>query len=84
MAVESVHLPKRGSITVDAVGYDAGSEMNSEDCTFIPGPPCGDTRHNPVASEGYVHVHAGFHTLDGAQRDWRNPVAQIEIRRVDR
>ncbi len=35
--------------------------------------------------EDYVHVHAGIHgigNLPAADRDWRNPVAQITIQRV--
>ena len=88
MAVRGVYAPRRGSVTVEAEGYDAGSEANSETCAFIPGPPCGDTKHNPAAPEGFVHVHAGIHGVSGgnlnaAQLDWRNPVAQIEIKRID-
>ncbi|MEK6747913.1 MAG: spondin domain-containing protein [Pseudomonadota bacterium] len=87
MSISGVRAPKRGATTVEAIGYDAGSEANSEDCAYIPGPPCGDKRHNPAPSEGYVHVHAGFHVggsgLNPAQHDWRNPVAQIEIKRVN-
>lgn len=87
MAINAVQAPKRGSVLVEAVGYDAGSEANSDDCAYIPGPPCGDTRHNTAAPEGYVHVHGGFHVggggLNPLQHDWRNPVAQIEIRRVN-
>jgi hypothetical protein len=87
MAVRGVHLPSNGMVTVEAEAYDAGTEANSEDCAFIPGPPCGNLTHNPAASEGYVHVHAGIHVggngLTPAQHDWRNPVAQITIRRMD-
>ena len=88
MAVSGVHAPRRGEVSVDAVGYDAGSEANSDSCAFIPGPPCGDTSHNPAASEGYVHVHAGMHGMsvgayNPSQLDWRNPVAQIQIKRMD-
>ena len=75
-------------MSVESEAYDAGSEMNSEDCAFIPGPPCGDVNHNPAAAEGYVHIHAGIHgisggTLNPAQLDWRNPVALVEIKRMD-
>jgi len=88
MAVRGINAPSRGSITVEAQGYDAGSEANSETCAFVPGPPCGDGNHNPAAPEGYVHIHAGIHgvsggTLDPAKLDWRNPVAQIEIKRIN-
>jgi len=75
---------------VDAVAYDAGSEINSEDCMDIPGPPCGapPNDHPDIEAEGYVHVHAGIHGIgpdprvDPAMHDWRNPVAKITIRRI--
>ena len=66
--------------------YDAGSEPNDELCAFIPGPVCGGEGTSPgVGGEGSVHVHAGIHgigDLDPSERDWRNPVAQITVRRV--
>jgi len=88
MAVSGVQAPGRGEVTVEAIGYDAGSEANSDSCAYIPGPPCGDTSHNPAPSEGYVHVHAGMHGMsvgafNPSQLDWRNPVAQIQIKRMD-
>jgi len=87
MAVRGVLAPRRGSVTIMADAYDAGTEANTDTCAFVPGPPCGDFNHNPAAPEGYVHVHAGIHIGGGgltpAIHDWRNPVAQIEIRRID-
>ena len=68
-------------------GYDAGSEANTEDCAYVPGPPCGSHVHDDTnAAEGFVHVHAGIHGGSGltpAQHDWRNPVAIMVIERVD-
>jgi len=65
--------------------YDAGSEPNDELCANIPGP-CGGEGGSPnVNGEGYVHVHGGIHgigDLSAADYDWRNPVAQIRIRRM--
>jgi hypothetical protein len=66
--------------------YDAGSEINDEDCLNIPGPVCGGEGFNPEDGEGYVHIHAGIHGIGGieaADYDWRNPVARIIIQRVD-
>ena len=65
--------------------YDSGSEANSEKCAYIPGPPCGNHRHDPAAPEGFVHVHAGVHGgsgsgLDPATHDWRNPAARLSIK----
>ena len=69
------------------VGYDAGSEANTEDCAYVPGPPCGGHVHDDTnEAEGFVHVHAGIHGgsgLDPAQHDWRNPVAIMVIERLD-
>jgi hypothetical protein len=82
-----------GSATLTFVSpaYDAGSERNDELCASIPGPnfaECGGPGGGgqPAGGEeGYVHIHAGIHgigDLDAAQRDWRNPVAQITVRRI--
>ena len=80
-------LGKR-NVMVEALAYDAGSERNSEECAFIPGPPCGNGGVRDIdGSEGYVHVHAGIHgtadsDLNPAMHDWRNPVAKITIERI--
>jgi hypothetical protein len=67
--------------------YDAGTEFNSEDCQYIPGPPCGNGGvHDPSAAEGFVHIHPGIYggaDLDPKALDWRNPVAKITIRLID-
>jgi hypothetical protein len=74
-----------------SVAYDSGSERNDELCTTIPGPffiECGGPGGGAAPAggeEGYVHVHAGIHgigDLNAAERDWRNPVARVLIRRV--
>jgi hypothetical protein len=69
--------------------YDAGTEANDELCQNIPGPPTVCTgegfNRSRAGAEGYVHIHAGMHgigDLVAAERDWRNPVARIAIRRV--
>lgn len=54
------------------------------------GPGDNNTNHdirdpNPTAGEGYVHIHKGVHgigDLPAKDWDWRNPVAQIIIRRI--
>ncbi len=79
------------TLTLYSPAYDAGSEINDELCATIPGPfflECGGPGGGAAPSggeEGFVHIHAGIHgigDLDASQRDWRNPVARIEIRRV--
>lgn len=89
-AINSERLPRGrgGTATYYALGYDAGSEGNNEDCAFIPGPACmpesGNARSTEDA-EGYVHIHNGVHgiaDLGAAAYDWRNPVARITVKRV--
>ncbi|MGB5814637.1 MAG: spondin domain-containing protein [Thermoanaerobaculia bacterium] len=65
--------------------YDAGSEVNSESCTYIPGPPCGNGGvRDTDGAEGFIYVHSGIHgiaDLVAAEHDWRNPVARITVER---
>jgi hypothetical protein len=79
------------SLTLIAPAYDAGSERNDESCLSIPGPffaECGGPGGGAMAvggEEGYVHIHAGIHGVGNfiaGDRDWRNPVAHITIRRT--
>ena len=65
--------------------YDSGTEANSENCAYIPGPPCGNHVHDRASSEGFVHVHAGVHGgagsgLDPATHDWHNPTARLTVK----
>ena len=73
-------------IVLYSPAYDAGSEVNDESCTAIPGPVCGGVGYDPAGGEGPVFIHAGIHgigDLDASDRDWRNPVARISIVRVN-
>jgi hypothetical protein len=85
-AIRGKKVPLYGEKVVEAEAYDAGSEVNSESCEFIPGPPCGNGgSRDTEGAEGYVHIHAGIHgigDLDPTMHDWRNPVVEISIRRV--
>ena len=89
--VTGVPLPKGNEVlTIDAPVYDAGTERNDERCASIPGPnffecggPGGGARVG--GGEGAVTVHNGIHgigDLRASERDWRNPVARIVIRRL--
>ena len=79
---------RRRSQTTRVPAYDAGSEANNESCDFIPGPPCGKAGvRDTEDAEGFVHIHNGVHgiTEEGlvpSRDDWRNPVAQITVKRV--
>ena len=82
IGVSGLDLSKSRTVMLNA--YDSGSEANSENCAYIPGPPCGNHRHDPASPEGFVHVHAGVHGgsdsgLDPATHDWRNPTARLSI-----
>ena len=93
VSLNGIRLP-HGKHTVArlALAYDAGSEPNDELCINIPGPVCGGAGASPDASgEGFVHVHAGIHSsgddvsvLNAAERDWRNPVALVKIKRISK
>jgi len=91
VALSSVELPRgNNALTMFAPAYDAGSERNDERCLYIPGPmfvECGGGGGGMRAGggEGYVHIHAGIHGIGdfkAADRDWRNPVALVTVRRV--
>ncbi len=90
-ALNGVKGPEDGTRVFFSPAYDAGSEVNDELCASIPGPffdECNGPGGGAEVSggeEGFVHIHAGIHgigDLDASQRDWRNPVARITIRRV--
>ena len=86
IAVNGVKAPRAGSATYYSPGYDAGSEPNDELCISIPGPTCGGEGPSPgVDGEGYVHINRGIHGIGDLAPDvydWRNPVAEITITRV--
>ena len=84
--------PRGGSSSYRVPAYDAGTEPNTEDCDYVPGPPCGGEGVDLMEDgEGYVHIHAGVHNLFAAgtpdvvnsrEHDWRNPVAQVVVKRI--
>ena len=87
-AVQRVRLPRRGSVTVYAPAFDAGSEENNEANGDVPASPAGnasDTGTNVAPKEGFIHVHNGIHgvgDLAPATYDWHNPVVLITIERI--
>lgn len=80
----------QGVMTHTSPAYDSGTERNDETCASIPGPnfsECGGPGGGgqPAGGEeGYVYIHQGIQGVGDltASRDWRNPVAQVRIRRV--
>jgi len=87
-SINGIRTPKKGhNLVLTSPAYDAGTEDNDEDCASIPGPPfiCQGEGYNVSSGEGYVHIHSGIQghgNLDASKHDWRNPVAQVTIRRV--
>jgi hypothetical protein len=81
--LDSLLLRGRGE-TRSTAAYDAGSEVNNELETHIPGPCC----NNPFvrAPEGRLIRHhdgiLGVGDLSPALYDWNDPVAGIAIERV--
>ena len=87
IALDSAKAPRKGSTSFYSPGYDAGTEANDELCANIPGPTCGGTAFSPGVNpgdEGYVHIHRGTQGVGdlSGEKDWRNPVAKITIRRL--
>lgn len=88
LAVNGATLPSGNApATLTADVYDAGSEANTEACTSIPGPPCGNGGvRDTDGAEGFVHVHSGIHgtgDLVPEKHDWRNPGAYVMVRKLD-
>jgi len=89
-ALNGVEGPEgRDVLTRYSPAYDAGTEVNDELCSHIPGPPfaCTGEGFNPArGADNFVHIHPGIHgigNLAAARYDWRNPVARIVIRRSE-
>lgn len=84
VGLDGVRLPLRGERFL-AEAYDAGTEFNSEDCAFIPGPPCGaGAVHDPAPAEGYIYISNGVQGIGNVPKetyDWRSGVALVEIER---
>ncbi len=77
---------RSGRATFYLSPYDAGTEVNDEVCTSIPGPQCGGEGFNAEGGEGFVAPHAGIHgegELSRMAYDWGEPVARVSVRRVD-
>lgn len=76
-----------GSQTHRAEAYDAGSEANTEACSDIPGPPCGNPGVRVTdGAEGYVYISPGINgqgDVAPANYDWRSVVAEVSVRRVN-
>jgi len=86
LAITDMDLPKgRQVATYMADAYDAGSEDNDELASTVLG--AGGEGYSPTNyGEGFVHIHNGIHgigALPAHIMDWRNPVAEIVIERMN-
>lgn len=89
-AVRGTELPRGvGDMTrVFANGYDAGSEANAESAATVGGAD-GDNGATGAGintnGEGYIHVHYGVQGIGDLSpaQDWRNPVVEVTIERIE-
>ncbi len=96
--VDGLKLPNQvgSSVTALGAGYDAGTEINTEDFADIV-PPCqaligvgsddpGTGTSNPALAEGGVISHhpgiVGGDDLQPGVHGWTNPVVEITVERV--
>lgn len=96
--VDSLKLPNRlgATVTAHGAGYDAGTELNTEDLADIV-PPCqaligvssgdaGSGTSNPALAEnGVIHHHPGIQGGDDLDPDihgWTDPVVTVTVVRV--
>lgn len=80
------------SLTLYAISYDAGTEMNTGSAATVPGPAGGGGGFNALRDDiaDQVTVHPGAVTHDDGKEDstlmqihrWDNPVARITITRL--
>lgn len=87
-AIRGVQAPRhRQTLTYYAPAYDAGTEVNSEACAEIPGPPplaeilgctldAAADASSGTPEEGVIHIHNGIHGKPNAPDSELNPVDQ--------
>jgi hypothetical protein len=83
--LDAVRLPSHGEEVYYVRAYDAGSELNTESASDIPGPCCGSPGQG-TATHDVITDHAGI--LGGGDLDpdvygWSEPVAKVTIRRIN-
>lgn len=86
VAFRSINLPKKinQKINFKAQVYDAGSEVNTESCSDVPGGACG-SHFVGVAEKGTIQKHIGI--IGGADLSpsvygWKEPAAVGVITRI--
>jgi len=96
--LDGVNLPAHGSVTYHSMGYDAGTEENTEESEHIvdpcsglgpvplagdPNDPNGGVTTDPLEAIAHHPGISGGGDLSASMHDWTNPVGEIEIERVD-
>ena len=82
--VNSVRLPTSDRVTFYLHAYDAGSELNTELASDIPGPCCGSPGMGTETRER-IRAHRGIKgdaDLDPEKWGWSGPVARLTITRL--
>ncbi len=85
VGLRSMKLPSRSAMAA-VPAFDAGTEVNDEDCNNIPGPFCMGEGFNPAGGEGYVYISngiSGIADLAPDAFDWRNPVARVVVKHAE-
>lgn len=88
VALNSKRIKPYGTTATYLSAYDAGTELNDEDCGNIPGPlSCGGGEgYNMAPGEGFVYPHPGTHGengISGEDFSWADPVAMVTTRIVN-
>jgi hypothetical protein len=81
--VDTIRLPKNGSVTYDLVGWDAGTETNNELVGYVGALGGGNMRaptHDPIAHHPGI---LGIGDMSPAMYGWQDPVGRLTITRID-
>lgn len=82
--LDAIRLPWSGETVHYVMAYDAGSELNTEAASDIPGPCCGSPGAGTPSHERITR-HKGIRGVGDLEPDvygWREPVAKVTIRRL--
>jgi hypothetical protein len=85
-AVRGVRLPRRGKITVRAIAYDAGAELNNEIASDVQATS-GNSDDTTEPGEGFIHIHSGIRgdddlpkSLTGVTRSLKSPSSVFAVK----
>jgi Spondin_N len=86
VAVNSLKLPDSigQKVNFRAVAYDAGTEVNTESCSHVPGSPC-DAHFIGIAENSVISLHPGIQgiaDLSVTTHGWQEPSVRGSITRI--